>query len=89
MQLEAVECLTLRDQEKMQMRKQCQRTGEQRSTRMVRRTCLNGKKVLIKKTTGGFEYKKNKTIYFFFFLPKAEFEHVYISTQFMRRCSQS
>ena len=65
MQLEAVGCLTLRDQEKMQMRKQRQRTGEQRSMRMVRRTCLNEKDV-IKKQRGGFKYKKNKTIYFFF-----------------------
>jgi hypothetical protein len=63
--------------EKMQMRKQRQRTGEQRSKRMVRRTCLNGKDV-IKKQLGGFKLKK--TIYFFLFLPKAVFEHVYIST---------
>ncbi len=63
----------------MQMRKQRQRTGEQRSMRIVRRTCLNGKDV-IKKTTGGIKYKKNKTIYFFLFLPKTVFEHVYIST---------
>jgi hypothetical protein len=32
MQLETVGCLTLRYQEKMQMRKKRQRTGEQRST---------------------------------------------------------
>jgi hypothetical protein len=45
--------------------------------RMVRRTCLN-EKVVIKKTTGGFKYKKKHL--FFLFLPKAVFEHVYIST---------
>ncbi len=32
------------------------------------------KKVVIKKQRGGFKYKKNKTIYFFLFLPKAVFE---------------
>jgi hypothetical protein len=37
------------------------------------------KKGVIKKQGGGFKYKKNKTIYFFLFLPKAVFEHVYIS----------
>ena len=53
MQLEAVGCLTLRCQEKMQMRKQRQLTGEQRSMRMVRRTCLNEKN-FNQKTRGGF-----------------------------------
>jgi hypothetical protein len=33
-----------------------------------------------KKTTGGVLNIKNKTIYFFLFLPKAVFEHLYIST---------
>ena len=47
---------------------------------MIRLTCLEDKKVVIKKVRGGFEYKKNKTIHFFLFLPKAVFEHVYIST---------
>ncbi len=64
MQLEAVGCLTLRYQEKMQMLKQRQRTGEQRSMRMVRRTCLNEKDV-IKKQRGGFKYKKTKPSIFF------------------------
>jgi hypothetical protein len=35
-------------------------------------------KDVIKKQRGG--YKKNTTIYFFLFLPKRVFEHVYIST---------
>jgi len=35
---------------------------------------------IVKKQRGGFKYKKNKTIYFFLFLPKPVFEHVYIST---------
>ena len=78
MQLEAVGCLTLRDHEKMQMRKQRQLTGEQRSMRMVRRTCLN-EKVVIKKQRGGLNIKKQNQL-FFLFLPKAVFEHVYIST---------
>jgi hypothetical protein len=51
MQLEAVGCLTLRYQEKPWMRKQRQRTGEQRSMRMVRRTCE--RKRCNQKTTGG------------------------------------
>ncbi len=41
------------------------------------------RKVVIKKQRGGFKYKKNKTIYFLLFLPKAVFEHVYISTRVM------
>ncbi len=43
-------------------------------------THMFGRQVVIKKQRGGFKYKKNKTIYFFLFLPKAVFEHVYIST---------
>ncbi len=43
-------------------------------------THMFGRKVVIKKQRGGFKYKKNKTIYFFLFLLKAVFEHVYIST---------
>jgi hypothetical protein len=62
------------------MHKQRQRTGEQRSIRMIRRTCLEEKGIVIKKQRGGFKYKENKTIYFFLFLPKEVFEHVYIST---------
>ncbi len=65
MQLEVVGCLTLRYQEKMQMLKQRQRTGEQHSMRMVRRTCLNEKGV-IKKQRGGFKYKKTKPSIFSF-----------------------
>jgi hypothetical protein len=65
MQLETVGCSTLRDQEKMQMRKQRQRTGEQRSMRMVRRTCLN-EKDCNKKTTGGFYIKKQNHLFFSF-----------------------
>jgi hypothetical protein len=38
------------------------------------------RKVVIKKQMGGFKYKKNKSIYFFFTLPETVFEHVYIST---------
>jgi hypothetical protein len=38
------------------------------------------RKVVIKKHRGGFKYKKNKTIYFFLFVPRAVFEHVYIFT---------
>jgi hypothetical protein len=59
------------------MRKQRQRTGEQRSMRMIRRTYLEEK--CNQKQRGGLNIKKNKTIYFFLFLPKAVFEHVYIS----------
>ncbi len=84
MQLEAVGCLTLRYQEKMQMHKQRQRTGEQRSMRMVRRTCLNGKRV-IKKQQGGLNIKKQNHL-FFLFLHKAVFEHVYISTRCVCVC---
>ncbi len=58
------------------MRKQRQRTGEQRSMRMIRRTCLEEKRC--NKKTYIFLNIKNKTIYFFLFLPKAVFEHVYI-----------
>ncbi len=80
MQLEAVGCLTLRYQEKMQMRKQRQRTGEQRSVQMVRRTCLNGKKGVLKKQRGGVLNIKKQNHLFFLFLPKAVFEHVHISS---------
>jgi hypothetical protein len=48
------------------MRKQRQRTGEQRFMRMIRRTCLEEKVIVIKKQRGVFKYKKNKPIYFFF-----------------------
>ena len=66
MQLEAVGCLTLRYQEKMQMRKQRQRTGEQRSMRMVRRTCLNGKDVIKQQRGGVLNIKKTKPSIFSF-----------------------
>jgi hypothetical protein len=46
-------------------------------------THMFGRKVVIKKQRGGFKYKKNKTIYFFLFLPKEVFEHVYISTPYI------
>jgi hypothetical protein len=42
------------------MRKQRQRTGEQRSMRMVRHTCLEEKRDVIQKQRGGFKYKKTK-----------------------------
>jgi hypothetical protein len=38
------------------------------------------RKVVIKKQRGGFKYKKKQNHLFFLFLPKAVFEHVYIST---------
>jgi hypothetical protein len=38
------------------------------------------KVVVIKKQRGGFKYTKNQNHLFFLFLPKAVFEHVYIST---------
>ncbi len=46
----------------------------------IAQTHMFERKVVIKKQRGGFKYKKNKTIYIFLFLPKAVFEHVYIST---------
>jgi hypothetical protein len=52
--------------EKMQMRKQRQRTGEQRSMRMVRRTCLNGKRFVLKKQRGGLNIKKQNHLFFSF-----------------------